>query len=152
MLAVAVRANVVGGSVRRLDSHPTVGRYMCSDRAATRVNDLKAQKRCKTRNMHLCRYFVSFGKPQQSMVPLLHGGGRGFESLDSTPKIFRFAIKREAKMSDPNANQAPLCSSRARTEPNIERQWRHGLRPRLRRPGIFYLGLDLDPACFEGWV
>ena len=101
MLAVAVCAIVVGGSSRRLDSHPTVGRCMCSNRAATRVNDLKAQKRCNTRNMHLCRYFASFGKPQQSMAPLLHGGGRGFESLDSTPKIFRFAGKTRSKNERP---------------------------------------------------
>jgi hypothetical protein len=53
---------------------------MCSNRAATRVNLLKARERHYTENVRVCRYFASIRNLQQSIVPPLHGGGQGFDS------------------------------------------------------------------------
>jgi hypothetical protein len=40
-----------------------------------------------------CSDFANSGKTQQSIVPLLHGGGQGYESLGSTTKKWVFAGK-----------------------------------------------------------
>jgi hypothetical protein len=53
---------------------------MCSNRAATRVNILKAREKRHEGNARICSDFASFRKLQQSIVPLLHGGGQGFDS------------------------------------------------------------------------
>jgi hypothetical protein len=66
---------------------------LCSNRAATRVNLLKAQEKHYTDNPLICRHFVSHRNPQQTIEPPLHGGGRGFESHRLHSKLCRFAGK-----------------------------------------------------------
>jgi hypothetical protein len=53
---------------------------VCSNRAATRVNDLKARERRREVNTGFCSGFANSRKLQQSVAPPLHGGGQGFES------------------------------------------------------------------------
>jgi hypothetical protein len=47
--------------------------------AATRLNLLKTRAKCPRKKIAICSYFANPGKAQQSIMPPLHGGGRGFE-------------------------------------------------------------------------
>ena len=89
MLAL-VCASVVRGSGRRLGGRSTAGSSMCSNRAATRVNDLKAREKRHAGNTRFCSGFAISRKFQQRILPPLHGGAQGFESsrLHSEKALF----------------------------------------------------------------
>jgi hypothetical protein len=64
---------------------------LCSNRAATRVNDLKVREKCHVEITSVCRRFANSRKLRQSILPPLHGGGQGFESPRLHSETYRFA-------------------------------------------------------------
>src|SRR5215208_449789 len=85
----------------------------CSNRAATRVNDLKAREKRHEGNARVCSASASFRKLQQSIVPPLYGGGQGFESprLHSENVLFcRYLLGTRVNSGGLRGLKAPVGS------------------------------------------
>jgi hypothetical protein len=111
VLALVMCASVVRRSGRRLGGRSTASSSMCSNRVATRVNDLKAWEKRHRGNTRFCSDFANSGKAQQSVAPPLHGGGQGFES----PRLHLQKCRFAGQTSQANRNSGAHPGTRSAT-------------------------------------
>jgi hypothetical protein len=69
-------------------------RRVCSNRAATRVNIVKAREKLPRPNASICSNFASYRNLQKTIAPPSHGGGHEFESRRVHSFFFDLQVKR----------------------------------------------------------
>src|SRR5215212_7074828 len=84
---------------------------VCSNRAATRANIVKAREKLPRPNASICSNFASYRNLQKTIAPPSHGGGHEFESRQVHSFFDDLQVKRGRRSGVDYCNRTLFLAS-----------------------------------------